>query len=271
MSQVSKHSRLMPRDLQAMKGREKIACLTAYTAPMASLLDEYMDAFIVGDSLGMVLYGYDSTLPVTLELMSLHARAVVAHSSRACVIVDLPFGSYQESPRQAFRNAARLMQESGCQAVKLEGGMEMVETTAFLCERGIPVMAHIGLTPQHVNQLGGYGYQGKTEAQQDALRHQAQAFENAGACALLLEGIKASLAQEITQQSAIPTIGIGASPDCDGQVLVTEDMLGLFSRTPRFVKRYADLRSAICNAVELYKTEVKENAFPDTSHCFGKD
>lgn len=269
MSHQSATRRLSLPDLQAMKGREKIVSLTAYSAPMAALLDAAAELFIVGDSLGMVLYGMSSTLPVTTELMIHHARAVVSHSQRACVIVDLPFGSYQQSSAQAFETAARIMAQTGCQGVKLEGGMEMADTVRFLSERGIPVMAHIGLMPQHVHRLGGYKYQGRSEDEAASLREQADAMEQAGAMALLLEGIREALAREITQAVSVPTIGIGASPACDGQVLVTEDMLGLHERTPKFVKRYAKLRENITQAVASYAEDVKSGAFPALEHCFG--
>lgn len=261
--------RLTVPKLIARKAGEKIVCLTAYTAPMARLLDEHVDLLLVGDSLGMVLYGFDSTLPVTLDMMIAHARAVVRASSRAFVLVDMPFGSYQQSKEQAFANAATLMQTTGCQGVKLEGGLEMVDTVRFLSERGIPVMAHIGLCPQMVHQMGGYRYQGRTEAEGEALIQQARAFEQAGAFALLLEGIVEAVARQITQQVAIPTIGIGASPACDGQVLVSEDMLGLGEQPPRFVKRFGAMQTMISDAAAAYAHEVREGSFPSPEHCFG--
>lgn len=262
--------RLSITDIQAMKGKDKIVALTAYSAPMAALLDEQIDLFIMGDSLGMVCYGMPSTLPVSLNLMIEHGKTVVRHSARALVVVDMPFGSYQESKEQAFRHAAKLLQRTGCQAVKLEGGAEMVETVAYLCARGIPVMAHIGLMPQHVNQMGGYKYQGRSDEAARALLAQAQAFEQAGAFALLLEGVKEEVAAAITQAARIPTIGIGASPTCDGQVLVSEDLLGLTPHPPRFAKRYANLDDIIRKAVSAYAADVRQGTFPDkTQHCFG--
>lgn len=254
--------------LMQQKGAGKIVCLTAYTAPMARLLDAHVDVLLVGDSLGMVLYGFESTLPVTLEMMCAHASAVVQHSQRAFVLVDLPFASYQQSKEQAFASAAMLMQQTGCHGVKLEGGMEMVETVRFLSQRGIPVMAHIGLCPQMVHQMGGYRTQGRDEAAATALMQQAEAFEQAGAFGLLLEGMRESVAARITKAVRIPTIGIGASPECDGQVLVSEDMLGLHAQTPRFVKRFAEMESLISQAAAAYAAEVRAGSFPAPEHCF---
>ncbi len=269
MSQHTTQRRKSITDLQAMKGSQKIVSLTAYTAPMASMLDAQVDMLLVGDSLGMVLYGMDSTLPVTLEMMIRHTQAVVKHSSQAIIMADMPFGSYQESPEQAFANAAKLLCETGCQAVKLEGGDEMLETVRFLTQRGIPTMAHIGLKPQHVHAMGGYKYQGRDDAAAAALLAQAKAFEEAGAFGLLLEGVKESIAQEITQGVNIPTIGIGASVSCDGQVLVSEDMLGIHERTAKFVKEYTNLRETITQAVTKYADDVRQQNFPESQHCFG--
>jgi len=229
-----------------------------------------VDVLLVGDSLGMVLYGFDSTLPVTLEMMINHGAAVVRGSSKACVVVDMPFGSYQESPQQAFRNAARVMAESGCAAVKLEGGREMAETIAFLTQRGVPVMAHIGLKPQTVNAIGGFRAQGRNEAEAAAILADAHAVADAGAFSVVVEGTWEPVARRLTQQIAIPTIGIGASPACDGQVLVVEDVLGLFSDfTPKFVKKFADLGSLVSEAAERYTQEVRDGTFPGPEHCFG--
>jgi len=270
MSVEIRAKRLTIRDIQARKGGEKISILTAYTAPMARLLDPHVDVLLVGDSLGMVLYGFDSTLPVTLEMMINHGAAVVRGSSKACVVVDMPFGSYQESPQQAFRNAARVMAESGCAAVKLEGGREMAETIAFLTQRGVPVMAHIGLKPQTVNAIGGFRAQGRNEAEAAAILADAHAVADAGAFSVVVEGTWEPVARRLTQQIAIPTIGIGASPACDGQVLVVEDVLGLFSDfTPKFVKKFADLGSLVSEAAERYTQEVRDGTFPGPEHCFG--
>jgi 3-methyl-2-oxobutanoate hydroxymethyltransferase len=255
-------------DILSMKGKAKIVSLTAYTAPLARLLDPHVDILMVGDSLGMVVYGFDSTLPVTLELMIPHGRAVVSHSSLAHVVVDLPFGSYQESPEQAYRSAARLLKEAGCGSVKMEGGVEMASTIAFLTERGIPVMAHIGLQPQSVNQIGGYKYQGKSLEDAKSLLADAKAVEKAGAYAVVIEATVDSVAQSITKQLRIPTIGIGASTSCDGQVLVIDDMLGMSSLSPRFAKRYSNLDTAISKAAEQYSAEVRAKKFPGKEHLF---
>ena len=255
--------------IRARKGGEPIVCLTAYTAPMAHWLDPHVDLLMVGDSLGMVLYGFDSTLPVTLDMMIAHGGAVVRGSERAFVVVDMPFGSYQESPSQAFRSAARVMAESGCGGVKLEGGVEMAETVAFLTSRGIPVMGHVGLTPQSVNSLGGYRSRGHDQAEAARILADAKAIAEAGAFSLVVEGTVEPLARRISEAIAIPTIGIGASPACDGQVLVTDDLLGLFAEfTPKFVKRYAELGEAVASAAASYAADVRARRFPGPEHCF---
>ena len=255
--------------IRARKGGEPIVCLTAYTAPMAHWLDPHVDLLMVGDSLGMVLYGFDSTLPVTLDMMIAHGGAVVRGSERAFVVVDMPFGSYQESPSQAFRSAARVMAESGCGGIKLEGGVEMAETVAFLTSRGIPVMGHVGLTPQSVNSLGGYRSRGHDEAEAARILADAKAVAEAGAFALVVEGTVEPLARRVSEAVAIPTIGIGASPACDGQVLVTDDLLGLFAEfTPKFVKRYAALGEAVSSAAASYAADVRARRFPGPEHCF---
>jgi 3-methyl-2-oxobutanoate hydroxymethyltransferase len=256
--------------LRARKGGEPIVCLTAYTAPVARLLDPHVDLLLVGDSLGMVVYGLDSTLPVTLDMMIAHGAAVVRASERACVVVDLPFGSYQESKEAAFRASARVMAETGAQAVKLEGGLEMAETVAFLTARGIPVMGHVGLTPQSVNTLGGYKAVGRDAEAAERIAADARAIAEAGAFTLVIEGTMEALARRITEEVAIPTIGIGGSPACDGQVLVTDDMLGLFGAfQPKFVKRYANLGETVSEAAASYAVEVRTRAFPGPEHCFG--
>ncbi|MEE8333145.1 MAG: 3-methyl-2-oxobutanoate hydroxymethyltransferase, partial [Alphaproteobacteria bacterium] len=250
-------------------GTTPIVSLTAYTAPMAAALDKHIDVFIVGDSLGMVLYGMDSTLGVTLDMMIAHGAAVVRGSERGCVIVDMPFGSYQESPAQAYRNAARVMAECGCNGVKIEGGEEMAETVAFLVARGIPVMGHVGLTPQAVNQLGGYGARGKSRAEYARIIADARAVADAGAFSVVVEGVVEPLALAVTNAIAVPTIGIGASAACDGQVLVTEDMLGLFTDfTPKFVRRYADLGTQVGEAAARYADDVRARSFPGPENCF---
>ena len=269
MSHAPTLKRLTLPELAARKGADPIVVLTAYTAPMAALMDAHVDMLLVGDSLGMVIYGFDSTLPVTLEMMIAHTSAVMRGSSRAAVVCDMPFGSYQASQTQAFVNAARIMKDTGCAGVKLEGGRELAPTIKMLTERGIPVMSHIGLMPQHVHRYGGYKTQGKTDADRARIMADAVACAEAGAFALLLEGIEEPLAREITARVSIPTIGIGASPACDGQVLVAEDMLGLFERTPKFVQRFGDLRGVISASIEAYATAVRTRAFPGLLHCFG--
>jgi 3-methyl-2-oxobutanoate hydroxymethyltransferase len=253
----------------ARKGAEPLVCLTAYTAPMARLLDPEVDMLLVGDSLGMVIYGFDSTLPVTLEMMIAHGSAVVRHTQQALIVVDLPFGSYQASPAQAFTAAARVMAETGCAAVKLEGGVEMAETVAFLSQRGIPVMGHVGLTPQAVNALGGYRSRGRNDAEGVKIRADAQAVAEAGAFSVVVEAVLEPLARELTAELAVPVIGIGGSPACDGQILVTDDLLGLFGEfTPRFVKRYAELGHEITRAAAAYGAEVRDRCFPGPANYF---
>lgn len=254
--------------LTRKKGNEKIVVLTAYTARMAELLDPQVDMLLVGDSLGMVLYGLPSTQQVTMEMMIPHARAVVSHSQKAPVLVDMPFGSYQESPEQAFRNAARLMQETGCHALKLEGGKEMAGTVKFLSERGVPVMGHIGLKPQYVHMHGGYRYQGRTEAEQRRIREDALSLQEAGAFAILMECVEQNLAKALTKELNVPTIGIGSGVECDGQVVVVDDMLGMFDKTARFIKPYAALGKDIAQAVEAYAKEVREGAFPSAEQAY---
>lgn len=263
--------RLSPGDIRAMKRVQPVVCLTAYTTPVAQLVDAHCDVTLVGDSLGMVLHGLPSTLGVTMEMMILHGRAVMRGAQRSCVVVDMPFGSYEEGPAQAFRNAARLLAETGCQAVKLEGGRHMAETVAFLVARGIPVMGHAGLTPQSVNTLGGYKVQGRSHHEADRIAVDASALADAGAFAVVLEKLPAALGARISAEIAVPTIGIGAGVDCDGQVLVVDDMLGLFSEfRPKFVKRYAELGEAADAAIAAYAAEVRARAFPGPEHVFGE-
>ncbi len=256
-------------EIRAAKGQEKLVLLTAYTTPMAALLDAHCDMLMVGDSLGMVVYGLDSTLPVTLEMMIAHGAAVVRGASQAAVVVDMPFGSYQASCEQAFLSAARILKETGAAAVKLEGGAEMAETIRYLTERAIPVMAHIGLMPQHLNTQGGFKTQGRELASHAKILADAKAVSAAGAFSVVLEGVVEPLAAEITRTISIPTIGIGASPACDGQVLVVDDMLGMFEHSARFVKKYANLRETIGDAAACYAAEVKSGAFPAAEHLYG--
>ncbi len=270
MSAVSKNRRLSVKDIRARKGGEPLVCLTAYTAPVAAILDSRMDLLLVGDSLGMVVYGMDDTLAVSLEMMIAHSQAVMRATASAFVVTDLPFGSYEESQELAFRSAAHLMSESGCQAVKLEGGVEMADTIQFLTARGIPVMSHIGLMPQSVHATGGFRAQGLSQEDAERIAADADAVQEAGAFTVVIEGTSESVARRITERLTIPTIGIGASPACDGQILVTDDVLGLFSGfKPKFVKRYAEIGDAIANAADAYAAEVRAREFPSMAHCYG--
>ena len=244
------------------KTEQPIVMLTAYTMRMAQLLDPHCDMLLVGDSLGQVIYGLPSTIPVTMDMMCAHGAAVVRGSWHALVGVDMPFGSYEGSPEQAFASASRIMKETGCAAVKLEGGEAMAETIAFLTHRGIPVIGHVGLTPQAVNILGGYGARGKSEKEAEKILADARAVCDAGAFSIVVEGVMEEIATGIARAVEPPVIGIGASAECDGQVLVTEDMLGLFERTPRFVKRYDDLAARIGDAAAAYADEVRARSFP---------
>ncbi|KGJ04215.1 ketopantoate hydroxymethyltransferase [Paracoccus halophilus] len=264
-------ARLGANDIRARKGAEPIVCLTAYTTPMARLVDRHCDLLLVGDSLGMVVHGLPSTVGVTMEMMILHGQAVARGASHGCMVVDLPFGSYEQGREQAFRNAARLMAETGCQAVKLEGGRHMADTVAFLVQRGIPVMGHIGLTPQSVNTLGGYRVQGRGHHEAERLVADAVALADAGAFSVVLEKLPEMLGRRITQEIPVPTIGIGAGVDCDGQVLVVDDMLGLFADfRPKFVKRYAELAATAEAAITAYAAEVRARRFPGPEHSFGE-
>ncbi len=247
---------------------EPLVMLTAYTVRMAQILDPHCDILLVGDSLGQVIYGLPSTLAVTLDMMCAHGAAVVRGSYHSVVIVDMPFGSYEGSPQQAFASASRVMAETGCAAVKLEGGVAMAETIAFLSARGIPVMGHVGLTPQAVNQLGGYGARGRSQAEYARILDDAKAVSQAGAMGMVLEGVVDTLADTVAATVDVPVIGIGASAKCDGQVLVTEDMLGLFERTPRFVKRYAAMADFVSAAAAAYAADVRSRAFPTDEQIY---
>jgi 3-methyl-2-oxobutanoate hydroxymethyltransferase len=260
--------RLTVPKVQAMKGGEPIVMLTAYTARMAQLLDPHCEMLLVGDSLGQVIYGLPSTVPVTMEMMCAHGAAVVRGSYHSVVAIDMPFGSYEADPSLAFESAARLLKETGAAAVKLEGGQAMAETVEFLTQRGIPVIGHVGLTPQAVNALGGYGVRGRTDAEAKKIVADAKAVADAGCFALVLEGVMEEIASQITREVACPTIGIGASVHCDGQVLVTEDMLGMFERTAKFVKRYDDLASRIDQAAASYAGEVRARSFPTEDQIY---
>ncbi|MDB5661761.1 MAG: 3-methyl-2-oxobutanoate hydroxymethyltransferase [Sphingomonas bacterium] len=260
--------RLTVPAVRARKGGEPLVMLTAYTVRMAQLLDPHCDMLLVGDSLGQVIYGLPSTIPVSLEMMCAHGAAVVRGSWHSLVIVDMPFGSYEASPAAAFASAARVMKDTGAAAVKLEGGEAMAETIAFLSARGVPVMAHVGLTPQAVNQLGGYGARGRSEAEADRILKDARAVADAGCFAMVVEGVIEPIAEAITRAVACPTIGIGASAHCDGQVLVAEDMLGLFERVPRFVRRYDDMAGRISGAAERFAADVRARDFPSSEQTY---
>ena len=252
----------------AGKTEQPIVMLTAYTMRMAQLLDPHCDMLLVGDSLGQVIYGLPSTIPVTMEMMCAHGAAVVRGSWHALVGVDMPFGSYEGSPEQAFANASRILKETGCAAVKLEGGEAMAPTVEFLAHRGIPVIGHVGLTPQAVNVLGGYGARGKEQREAQKIVADARAIANAGAFCIVVEGVMEEIANEVVSAVDAPIIGIGASAQCDGQVLVIDDMLGMFERTPRFVKRYDDLASRIGEAARNYAEEVRARTFPTDDQTY---
>ncbi len=255
-------------DIMRRKGGTPIVCLTAYTTPVAKILDAHADVLLVGDSLAMVIYGMESTLGVSVDMMVNHGAAVTRATRHACIVVDLPFGSCEASPRAAFATASRVMAETGCAAVKLEGGADMAETVRFLTERGVPVMGHVGLQPQSVRALGGFRVHGRSAAEAARVRADATAIAEAGAFAIVLENVVETLARTITAEVAAPTIGIGASPACDGQILVTDDMAGLFTEfTPRFVKRYGDLAGELDRAAAGYAEDVRARRFPGPEHC----
>jgi len=260
--------RVTAPDIAKRKGGAPIVALTAYHAHTARIIDPYVDMLLVGDSLGMVMHGYETTVPVPLELMIMHAQAVVRGSSRSLVVVDMPFGSYEESPSEAFRNAARVMKETGCGAIKIEGGGHMAETIRYLNDRGIPVMSHIGMTPQAVNTIGSFKPRGRFRSEWAAFEEDARAVAEAGAFAVVLEALAELLAARITKQISIPTIGIGASAECDGQILVLEDMLGLSPRVPKFVKEYAQIGDAIEAAVKAFAGEVRGRVFPSDAYTY---
>ena len=268
MSSEFAFKRVTAPDIAKRKGGAPIVALTAYHAHTARIIDPYVDMLLVGDSLGMVMHGYETTVPVPLELMIMHAQAVVRGSTRALVVVDMPFGSYEESPSIAFHNAARVLKETGCGAIKIEGGAHMAETIRYLTDRGIPVMSHIGMTPQAVNMIGSFKPRGRFRSEWAAFEEDARAVAEAGAFAVVLEALAELLAARITKQVSIPTIGIGASAECDGQILVLEDMLGLSPRVPKFVKEYAQIGEAIENAVKSYANEVRARVFPSDAYTY---
>ena len=260
--------RVTAPDIAARKGKTPIVCLTAYTAPMADLLDEHCDLLLVGDSVGMVVHGLPNTVGVTLEMMILHGQAVMRGSRRAMVVVDLPFGSYEGSAETAYQNAARVMKETGCNAVKVEAGPTVAENIEYMVRRGIPVMGHVGLRPQAVMVEGGFKAKGKAGEERRLILEEARAAADAGAFAVVVEGVAEGLAREITEAIEVPTIGIGASAGCDGQILVTDDMLGLFDWTPKFVRRYGDIRGEIAKAVAAYADDVRNRKFPGPAEIY---
>ena len=268
MSIQQEIKRVTAPEIRARKGGEPIVCLTSYHAHTAGLVDRYCDVILVGDSLGMVMHGLETTVPVTLDMMILQGHAVMRGSRRALVVVDMPFGSYEQSKEQAFASCVRVLKETGCGAVKLEGGRRMAETIAFLVERGVPVMGHVGLTPQSINTIGAFRAQGRAEADWPPIEADAKAVAEAGAFAMVIEAVAEPLGRRITESVAIPTIGIGASVACDGQILVLEDMLGLSPRVPKFVKRYGDLGPGIEAAIAGYAKEVRARVFPGREHTY---
>ncbi len=268
MSVHAATKRLTAPDIRARKNAEPIVALTSYHAHTAAIADKYVDFLLVGDSLGMVMHGYETTLPVPLELMIMHGRAVTRGAKRSLVVVDMPFGSYEESPAQAFRNAARVVKETECGAIKLEGGARMAETIRFLSDRGIPIMAHIGMTPQSINVYGGFKTQGRLRDQWALIEEDARVVSEAGAFSVVLEAVAEPLAAKITKAIDIPTIGIGASASCDGQILVMEDMLGLSPRVPKFVKEFGKVGAAIEGAIKLYAEDVRSRAFPTAENTY---
>ncbi|HEY0224297.1 MAG TPA: 3-methyl-2-oxobutanoate hydroxymethyltransferase [Pseudolabrys sp.] len=268
MSIQNETKRLTAPDILARKGGEPIVCLTSYHAHTARIVDKHCDVILVGDSLGMVMHGFETTVPVTLDMMILQGHAVMRGSKRALVVIDMPFGTYEASKEQAFMNAVRVLKETGCGAVKVEGGVRMAETVRFLAERGIPVMGHVGLTPQSINTIGSFRAQGREEADWGRIEQDAIAVAEAGAFSLVIEAVAEPLARKLTAAVRIPTIGIGASVACDGQILVMEDMLGLSPRVPKFVKRYGDLGPGIDKAIGDYAAEVRSRAFPGPDHVY---
>ena len=268
MSVQEEVRRVTAPDILARKGSEPIVCLTSYHAHTARLVDKYCDVILVGDSLGMVMHGMETTVPVTLDMMILQGHAVMRGSKRALVVVDMPFASYEASKEQAFMNAARVLKETGCGAIKVEGGKRMAETIAFLVERGVPVMGHVGLTPQSINTIGSFRAQGRDEADWPRIEADAKAVAEAGAFAIVIEAVAEPLGRKITGEVAIPTIGIGASVACDGQILVLEDMLGLSPRVPKFVRRYGELGPGIEAAISAYANDVRSRAFPGPEHVY---
>lgn len=268
MSAQNSMARMTAPQITARKGKDPIICLTAYDAPTAAILDKHCDLILVGDSVGMVVHGLTTTVGVTLDMMIMHGQAVMRGAHKALVVVDLPFGSYEDSVETAFRNASRVMMETGCQAVKIESGSYAADTISYLVERGIPVMSHVGLRPQSMNVLGGFKARGRTKSVADEIVENAIAAAKAGSFAVVVEGTSVEVAEKVTAAVDIPTIGIGASPGCDGQILVTPDMLGMFERVPKFVKKFGDLRGSIESCVEAYAKEVTVRSFPGEANTY---
>ena len=268
MSAQSTISRMTAPQITARKGKSPIICLTAYDAPMAKILDEHCDLILVGDSVGMVVHGLNTTVGVTLDMMILHGQAVMRGSQKALVVVDLPFGSYEDSVETAFRSASRVMMETGCQAIKIESGTYAAQTISYLVERGIPVMSHVGLRPQSMNELGGFRARGRSQSVADEIVANAVAAAQAGSFAVVVEGTSVAIAEAVTKAVDVPTIGIGASAGCDGQILVTPDMLGMFERVPKFVKKYADMRGLVEQSVKAYAHEVSAREFPTEANTY---
>lgn len=268
MSAQSHAKRMTAPGITARKGGDPIVCLTAYDAPTAAILDDYCDLILVGDSVGMVVHGLTTTVGVTLDMMILHGQAVMRGAQKALVVVDLPFGSYEDSPKTAFKNASRVLMETGCQAVKIESGSYAAETIAYLVERGIPVMSHVGLRPQSMHVLGGFRARGRRKSVENEIIENAKAAANAGSFAVVVEGVSKEIADKVTAAVSVPTIGIGASAGCDGQILVTPDMLGLFHRVPKFVKKFGDMKGMTEEAVKAYAEGVKSRTFPGEENTY---
>ncbi len=268
MSAVVESKRISVPEIMAHKNAKPVVVLTCYHAHTARLLDEHVDVMLVGDSLGMVIHGMENTIGVTLEMMILHGQAVMRASRKALVVVDLPFGAYEGPKEAAYANAVRLLKETGCQAVKVEAGPTVPETIAYLVQRGIPVVGHVGLRPQAVNVDGAFRAKGRSEGERARVIAEAEATADAGAFCVVVEGVAEQLAREITEAISVPTIGIGASAGCDGQILVTDDMLGLFAWTPKFVRRYANLKAEIEQAVRAYADDVRSRRFPGPAETY---
>ena len=265
---VARARRITAPQITERKGGEPVVCLTAYDAPTAEIMDPHVDLILVGDSVGMVVHGLPSTVGVTLDMMILHGKAVMRGSKTAMVVVDLPFGSYEASPEQAFASASRVMMETGCQAIKIESGAYATETIRFLVDRGIPVMSHVGLRPQSLNILGGFKARGRTQSVADQIVANARAASEAGSFAVVVEGTSAAIAEQVTESVSVPTIGIGASAQCDGQILVTPDMLGLFDRVPKFVRKFGQQRQTTDDAIRAYADAVRERSFPGADNLY---